>query len=52
VDKKQKLEPDDKAQSSRFVETARALEADESGKRFQQALKIVVSPAKKKAKRK
>jgi len=51
VDKKQKLEPDDKKQSARFVETARALEADESGKSFARAFKKVLPKASKKKKR-
>lgn len=37
-------------QFQRFVETAKALEADESGKLFEQAMKIVVPPARKKTK--
>ena len=46
--KKTRKPPDDKTQSQRFVETARALEADESGKAFERALKVVV-PTKPKA---
>jgi hypothetical protein len=42
VAKKKKQKPDDKEQSQRFVETARELEADESGKSFDKALKNVV----------
>lgn len=38
--------PDDPEQSERFVEQARELEADESGKAFEQALKKIV-PARK-----
>lgn len=37
--KKPKPEPDDKEQSQRFVKTARKLEADESGKSFERAIK-------------
>jgi hypothetical protein len=40
---KRKREPDDKAQSARFVETAQKLGA-ENGKAFAQALKIVAPP--------
>ncbi len=39
---KRKRDPDDKMQSARFVETARQLGADESGKEFERALKKVV----------
>lgn len=35
---------DNPEQSKRFEETARQLEADESGKAFKKALKIVVPP--------
>lgn len=41
--KKPKPDPDDKEQSKRFVQTARELESDESGKQFQQALEIIPS---------
>ena len=33
-------------QSKRFVETAKALEVDESGKAFERALKAIHPPAK------
>ena len=36
--------PDDKAQAQRFVETAKQLESDESGKQFEAAVKVVVPP--------
>jgi hypothetical protein len=36
--------PDDPEQSKRFEETARELGVDESGKRFEEALKVVRSP--------
>lgn len=36
-----KPKPDDKEQSKRFVETARKLEVDESGKAFEKALKNI-----------
>jgi hypothetical protein len=36
--------PDDPAQSKRFVETAREIEADESGEAFRRALEKIVSP--------
>lgn len=38
---KQKPKPDDKEQSKRFIETARELEADESGKEFERVIKKV-----------
>ncbi len=45
--KKPKPKPDDKEQSQRFVETAHELEADETGKQFDRALKKVArSPNK------
>ena len=44
--------PDDKAQSQRFIETAKLLEADKTGKQFEAALKIVVSPHAKPTKAK
>ena len=43
--KNRKREPDDKEQALRFVETARELEADESGKSFDRALQSI-SPKK------
>jgi hypothetical protein len=55
MDKKRKPEPDDKEQSSRFVETAHALEVDESGKDFARAFRKIVPKAvsrKKKARNK
>lgn len=39
---KKKPEPDDTEQSARFVETARELESDESGRAFERALGKVV----------
>ena len=36
--------PDDKEQAKRFIDSAKALEADESGRQFEAALKIVVPP--------
>ena len=50
MSKKPKPKLDDKAQSRRFVETARDLESDESGQAFEKALKIVV-PIKKSARK-
>lgn len=41
---KKKPEPADKEQSARFVETARQLEVDESGKAFERAIGIVTPP--------
>jgi len=51
MDKRRKREPDDKEQSARFVETARQLESDESGKQFARALRRIApkKAAKKKA---
>lgn len=40
--KKPKPEPDDKEQATRFIETAKALEVDESGGAFDRAMKLVV----------
>ena len=42
--KKQWPKQDNKEQSKRFVETAKKLEADESGKSFEKALGVVVKP--------
>ena len=36
--------PDDPAQSKRFVETAREIEADETGEAFQRAFEKLVPP--------
>lgn len=45
--KKRKPKKDDPEQSQRFVETARELETDETGKRFDRVLKKVArSPSK------
>ena len=41
--------PDDAEQSKRFEETARELEADESGKAFERAVGVVVKPPIKRA---
>ena len=41
---KPKPKPDDKSQKERFIETARELEADESGKAFDRAFKRIVPP--------
>ena len=49
--KKPKPEPDDKDQTSRFIETAKALGVDESGDAFDRAMKLVV-PQKPKPKKK
>lgn len=43
---KKKREPDDKEQSQRFVETAKQVEVDESGKTFERALDAL-SPHKR-----
>ena len=39
--------PDDKEQSQRFVETAKMLEIDESGKSFERALKVTIKHSPK-----
>ncbi len=41
---KAKPKPDDKAQSKRFIEKARELEADETGAAFERVLKKIVRP--------
>ena len=41
---KPKPKQDDKAQSKRFIEKAREVEADESGKAFEQVFKKIVPP--------
>ena len=46
---KPKLKQDEKAQSERFIEKARELEADMSGKAFERALKKIVPPKKRPA---
>jgi hypothetical protein len=44
VDVKRRYEPDDPKQSARFVEDARRLDVDESGKPFERVLKKIVVP--------
>jgi hypothetical protein len=44
--KHRKPKPDDPEQSKRFVETAREIEADETGEAFERALRKIV-PSKK-----
>lgn len=51
VAKKPKPKPDDEEQSRRFVETARELVADESGKAFDRAISSITSSKSKKDKR-
>ena len=51
MDEKRKHEPNDPKQSARFVEDARRLGVDESGKSFERAIKKVV-PKKPVAKKK
>lgn len=46
---KKKPKPDDKEQSKRFIDTARELEADESGKLFELSLDKI-TPTKIKSK--
>ena len=41
---KPKPKPDDKEQSKRFVEKAREIEADETGKAFERAMNKTVPP--------
>lgn len=36
-----------KTQFQRFVETAKALEVDESGKEFERAMKVIAPPSKR-----
>ena len=43
---KPKPKPDDPAQSQRFVETAKALEVDESGEAFAKVVNSIVKPSK------
>ena len=45
--RKPKPKPDDKEQSQRFVETARSLEVDESGKNFDQLIKKIRNKPRK-----
>ena len=47
--KKTKPEQDNKKQSQQFVETAKALGVDESGKSFERAIKVVVPPVSRPA---
>jgi hypothetical protein len=42
--KRQNLKPDDPAQSKRFVEAARQIEADETGEAFRRAFEKIVPP--------
>jgi hypothetical protein len=42
VPKNPKPEPDDKEQSERFIEKAKELESDESGKIFEEAFKVIL----------
>jgi hypothetical protein len=44
VPKRPNLKPDDPEQSKRFVETAREIEADESGETFRRAFEKIVPP--------
>ena len=44
--------PDNVEQSKRFLETAKLVEADKTGKQFEAALKIVVPPSPKPSKEK
>jgi hypothetical protein len=40
--RKRKTEPDNKAQSARFIKAARELGADKSGKHFERAMQALV----------
>lgn len=42
--KRKTLKPDDPEQSRRFIETAREIEADETGEAFRRAFEKVVTP--------
>lgn len=44
---KSKRKPDDKAQSERFKEKAREIEADETGEVFEEAFKKIAPPKEK-----
>lgn len=46
----EKRSPEDPAQAQRFVDAAKLVEADESGKVFQRAMKKIVPAAKKRKK--
>ena len=48
MNKKRDVKPDDRGQSQRFVETAKKLEADESGKSFEKAMKAISPRPQKK----
>lgn len=45
--KKEKPKPDDKEQSQRFLEAARSLEADESGRKFNEAVEKIATKQEK-----
>lgn len=45
--RRRSLPPDDPEQSKRFEETARELGADETGKKFEEAMKAVRRPNEK-----
>lgn len=47
MEKGKKPKPDDREQSQRFVETAKSLGVDESGKAFDRAVRAVVAPKPK-----
>lgn len=49
--KKKSKPPDQTKQSQRFIETAKALKVDESGKEFDRALSAIIAPAPKPSKR-
>ena len=51
MDDKRKHEPDDAKQSARFLEDARRLDVDESGKSFERVLKKIVPANKVKRKK-
>ncbi len=50
--KKKSNPPDDRGQSQRFMDTARQLDADETGKSFDKALCAIVAPKKKRTRSK
>ena len=43
--------PDDAEQAARFIETAKQLEADKTGKKFERALGVVVLQVNEQAKK-
>lgn len=46
--KKSKPQPNDDEQSKRFIETAKELASDESGKEFERVFGVIIPPKKEK----